>query len=435
MHKLLCTNMLVLVFFCNGAFASEGFPMKYLSRIREKYQLPAVGVGLILKDESPEIYVSGIRKIGANEKATIEDKWHIGSCTKSMTATLAAIIINSEKYPSLTWETKLNNIFDFDIHPDFKNITLSELLAHRSGIEDPEEWESLDNMLSPLELKNDVMEIRAAVSEFFLTKAPGYNRMNAQEAHYSNMGYTIVGAILEKVTGKPWEKLISENIFIPLEMTSAGFGSPANKNLQNPDQPWGHREEEVEKQINIIPDYNDNPAWMGPAGTVHCSMSDWLKYINIHIDGYNGLNTKILPASAFHILHQPIDKNSEFNAGGWMNKEVDGFKSLQASGSNTFNVAIVVVLPKLEAAIIFVTNYPSVQKIQDAFSEILEWGMNCIQSKKSVLNIEQEKILWSWSKKLIDEEHFRLFAEKYNNSHPEAEKNGYGPGAMVVSNR
>ena len=55
---------------------------------------------------------------------------------------------------------------------------------------------------------------------------------------YSNQGYAIVGAMLEKLTGTPWETLITERLFKPLHMDSAGFGPPGT--IGAVDQPWGH---------------------------------------------------------------------------------------------------------------------------------------------------------------------------------------------------
>lgn len=295
---------------------------------------------------------------------------------------------------------------------------MPQLLAHRSGIKDPanaDDWKKLIQSVRPL---NNIMQVRPCVSEIFLTK----KRTNTQKLNYSNISYVIAGAILEKVTKKTWEKLMSENIFIPLEMTSAGFGSPANENLQNPDQPWGHKKEKVAEQINIIPTYDDNPELLGPAVSIHCSIKDWLKYIKINIDGANGRNTKILPADAFKILRQTRS---------WVTGLMDRTNVIQACGRSGDNTAFLVIVPKLESAIVFVTNCQSYDNQNALIADVIELNMDRIHSKLSRLNIEQEKILWSWNKKELDKERFRMFTEK-DNSRSDAKKNGYGPGAMVI---
>ena len=70
---------------------------------------------------------------------------------------------------------------------------------------------------------------------------------------YSNAGYIIVGAILERVSGKQWETLIRDRLFTPLKMTSAGFGPPSKSNQT--DQPWGH----LNRGGNFVPHFRRQP--------------------------------------------------------------------------------------------------------------------------------------------------------------------------------
>jgi len=98
---------------------------------------------------------------------------------------------------------------------------------------------------------------------------------------YSNLGYVVAGYMLEKLTGRDWETLIREEIFLPLAMESAGFGPPAAISPQSGNEnapitaPWGHAPEPVPPDYK----YADNPAALGPAGTVHASLMDLEKYI------------------------------------------------------------------------------------------------------------------------------------------------------------
>ena len=339
----------------------------------EKYQLPAIGLGLIIHSIKQEISVSGVRKIGNGAKVSAEDKWHIGSCTKSMTATLAAVIIGSGKYPSLTWETKLKDVFDFNIHPDFRNVTLPEILAHRSGIMDPtdeeflylfgKDFESLFCGQYQEQSSDSIQLGRLIIAEKFLSIGSKYDPSMIKEYQYSNLGYVIAGTILEKITGQSWEQLMLDNIFIPLEMYSAGFGPPAQSALENPDQPWGHHKQDEQSSL-LIPSNKDLQALMGPAGLVHCSIPDLLKYTSVHIDGFNGLDTKILSASEFKILHE--DRyNLEYTPGGWMLIKEEGLGlTLEHEGSNGLNEAAIVIAPELKSAIIVVMNCYNEEVIQ-----------------------------------------------------------------------
>jgi len=55
---------------------------------------------------------------------------------------------------------------------------------------------------------------------------------------YSNLGYVIAGAVLERMSGKTWEELVREQIVEPLELKSAGFGPQSS--LGRVDAPLGH---------------------------------------------------------------------------------------------------------------------------------------------------------------------------------------------------
>ena len=64
-----------------------------LDTIREQFDLPSLGAMLIQGDEIVEMGAVGLRASGFAESVTIQDRWHLGSLTKSMTATLAARLV------------------------------------------------------------------------------------------------------------------------------------------------------------------------------------------------------------------------------------------------------------------------------------------------------------------------------------------------------
>ena len=103
---------------------------------------------------------------------------------------------------------------------------------------------------------------------------------------YSNSSYMIAGAVLEKVTGKPWRELIKTELFDKLGMTSCGFGAPGSKAVV--DQPRGH--DAGGTPIEPGP-AADNPPGLGPAGTVHCSLLDYGKFFNVYATGKPALVT------------------------------------------------------------------------------------------------------------------------------------------------
>jgi CubicO group peptidase (beta-lactamase class C family) len=102
----------------------------------------------------------------------------------------------------------------------------------------------------------------------------------------------------EQVTGESWETLMRMRLIEPLGMASAGFGSPGQPGRV--DQPWGHHPDANE----IKPTQEDNAPALGPAGTVHCTVSDWAKFAAILMRGELG-KSKLLKPATFRTLHTP----------------------------------------------------------------------------------------------------------------------------------
>src|SRR5262249_216549 len=152
--------------------------------------------------------------------------------------------------------------------------------------------------------------------------------------HYSNAGYIIAGAMLERVTGQTWEELMRQRLFSPLGMTSAGFGPPSAPSQT--DQPWGH----VVKDGVFEPRYGDNPRALGPAGSVQCGVLDYLKFGTLQASGGTQPPRLILPASLTK-LHEP-PPNQDY-AMGWAVAKRDWAKgvALSHNGSNTMNFFVV----------------------------------------------------------------------------------------------
>jgi CubicO group peptidase (beta-lactamase class C family) len=95
-----------------------------------------------------------------------------------------------------------------------------------------------------------------------------------QRFEYSNLGYMLAGAMMEKVTGKTWEELLVARIFEPLKLTSAGFGPQST--LGRVDAPLGHAPDKNGKlQAFLAGPWGDNPPIIGPAGTAHMSVLDF----------------------------------------------------------------------------------------------------------------------------------------------------------------
>jgi CubicO group peptidase (beta-lactamase class C family) len=108
-------------------------PDSFLEKIRAKHNVPALATAIV-KSDTITIEVSGVRKLGDSTPITSADKFHLGSCTKAMTATVLAVFIERG---ALRWAATLQEIFPewVHIHPHFKNVTIEMLTSNRAGID------------------------------------------------------------------------------------------------------------------------------------------------------------------------------------------------------------------------------------------------------------------------------------------------------------
>jgi CubicO group peptidase (beta-lactamase class C family) len=104
------------------------------------------------------------------------------------------------------------------MNAEFAKITLEELLSHSSGLSDGPELIDLINRSYQQEGNMDEVGYWM-VKE---TAPKPLDHARGSKFDYSNLGYTIAGAILERIGGKTWEELVTERIIEPLGLKSAG---------------------------------------------------------------------------------------------------------------------------------------------------------------------------------------------------------------------
>jgi CubicO group peptidase (beta-lactamase class C family) len=304
--------------------------------------------------------VSGERKKRSSSLLAPSDRWHIGSITKSFTATMIACLVEKG---DLSWDTSIKEVFPEgnDIHSGWHDVTLGHLLSHTSG--------ATANFSRLIGSKNPDagiarMAARESAVKNILKKKP--ETTPGSTFLYSNVGYTIAGVIAEKKTGIPWENLIRQEVFSPLGMLTGGFGVP--KDISGKlSQPWGHK-----KVLGFsVSTKADNTPIIGPAGTIHLSLNDLALYANEHLQGIQG-RSSILKRDSFQRLHHP---NLNAYAYGWVvgsPQDLGVGSVLWHNGSNTMWYALLVIFPDINAAIAITSNDGDVQIAEKYSWEIVK---------------------------------------------------------------
>ena len=320
-----------------------------LEAIRVKHNLPALAAAVVVDGQVVMSNAVGFRKNGSPEKVTADDEFHLGSVTKSMTATVAAMLVEQGK---ISWTTTIGETFPEwknEIHPDYLGVTLEQLLSQRGGAPGdapPDLWRDA------WAATGTAAEQRMAFVKGILAREP--EAKPGTKYIYSNQGYTIAGVMLEKTAGKTWEDLLRTRLFEPLGMTTAGFGAPAS--VGKVDQPWGHTALSS-GGVPVPPGPGaDNPLAISPADAVHCSVGDLAKYAAFHMTGERG-ESKLLKAESFKKLHTAIADNHDY-ALGWIVQQRPWAKGrvLMHNGSNTMFYVVVWLAPEENCAVVVASN-------------------------------------------------------------------------------
>lgn len=315
-----------------------------LATFRHRHGVPAVIGGVVDRDGPSRIEVIGARRRDEPaDAATVDDVWHIGSCGKAITAVLYARLVEAGR---AEWGTPVRALF-----PDLPGIpsswdrpTIDDLLRSRAGVapnptraEMPALWAS---SAPPDEQRTDT--VRAALS--VEPDRPGRFR-------YSNLGYVVAGAAIDRCAGMPFEEALRVHVLDPLGIESLGFGPPPSV--------CGHGSRlrlgplTVGKGAAAPPDdvRSDNPTLFTPAGRMHLTIDDWARFHRVFLRE----GAPLLSADTVrHLLAVPEDDRRSMSM-GWASAEAIGAR-YGMQGSNTMWAATALIDATMSRTAMVVTN-------------------------------------------------------------------------------
>lgn len=325
------------------AAAQDDLAPEIETHLSDHPKLPSLAAVVVAENRIAGAGAAGVRKKGDDTPVTLDDKYHIGSCTKAFTATLAARLVEQEK---ISWDATVGEVLrDLKPHEGFQGATLRQLVSNTGGFPKqvpPAIWNQ-----DAWGASGDFDVQREHFAKAMLALEPRYQPGTQNE--YSNAGFSMAGVMLERTARKSWEDLVRREIFLPLKMKSAGFYGPA-EDERKPDQPWGHRPDGEP----VPPGRGaDNPPAIAPAGAIHCSLPDLMKWITMHMNRETG--PVIQKAETFELLHSPVLENYAL---GWVVAERGWArgKVLTHSGSNTMYTTVIWIAPERKFAIAVATN-------------------------------------------------------------------------------
>jgi CubicO group peptidase (beta-lactamase class C family) len=318
-----------------------------LEKARTSHDVPALAACIFHSGDEPRVSVVGVRKRGTDTLATARDQWHLGSNSKPFTALLIALLID---LGLLDWDTPLEQVFPEHAgtwSADLKKITPAQLLTHTSGLPPdwPSGWFSIgDRRGSP---KQDRDQLVKSLGTIKLKSKPGL------KYQYANLGYVVLGAIIDRRGKTSWEEQLEKKIFQPLGIKHWGLGPVGKKDALT--QPWPHAADGKPVAADAV---MDNPPVTNSAARIHMSIADYQRFLAQTLKLAGGDKGLLKPATAQKVFTNPYP-TSPHSLSGWLGfRKQPGARGLVLAhdGSNTFNYCTAIIVPDRNLAFCVLTN-------------------------------------------------------------------------------
>ena len=282
-----------------GPFDEDALDTK-IQEYLKRQAIPGAVVGIVDGEKLVYRKAFGLRDVAAGAPMTTDTSFQIGSMTKSMTAELMGILrdeglLGFDDPISTHWPK------DVELPPPLQRRTLRQLATHTAGL--PRNVTNCRNVEdSPsVAMPYSVRELYEGLQRTELVELEG-------KSQYSNIGPAILGHILERVSGVPYERLLRDRLLIPLGMSSTGI------------QPTHEQEQRV--AVHYWKGDGDPPIererWIFGEGAAHggvfSCVDDLARYV---IYQYAG-NAKIrMRSETLTELHTPVVR-FEDSTGTWL---------------------------------------------------------------------------------------------------------------------
>ncbi|MGH1452101.1 MAG: serine hydrolase domain-containing protein [Paracoccaceae bacterium] len=309
-------------------------------RVAARHAPMALAAGYVVGQTAPLIHVAGRTRSDGGGAVAADAPWHIGSITKSFTATL---VMQMHEAGQIDIDVPIGAQFpelSGQMHRDWQGLTFVDLLGHTAGLPADTDWDKAELAGQG----NATAARRTALSALWGKPIQG----KQGQFSYSNLGYVLAGYLIELRARSSWEMLVKQNIAQPLGLHSLGFGPPSG-----PGVAFGHRRAGLrQKPVPPTDPGADNPPVMGPAGRIHISVPDLLKWGQAHLNACRNGGI-ITVASCQRMQHAGT---GGMGLGWGVQNSKSGLHMVLHDGSNTRWYAFLVLVPERDAVLVVVQN-------------------------------------------------------------------------------
>ena len=309
--------------------ALEKLLQKAIEREMADKGLPALSI--VLVDDQKTFWQAGYGEERSKKPVSAGTIYRVGSVSKLFTDIALMQLVEQTQ---VELDAPVSRYLP-DFHPinpfDKSEITLRQLMTHRSGlVREPAVGHYFDPT-SPT-----IGETVASLNKSVLIYPPG------KKTKYSNAGITVVGAVIEKLTGKPFAESLTKAVLDPLGSTSSSFTltKPIAANLA-----IGHMWTYYGRTFDA-PSF---PLGTEPAGNLYATVGDLGHFLSMLFAGGKGQKGQVLQSQTLQEMYRVQFEPAGIKSGYGLGFAVHDFHGRQCVGHNGAVYGFATVLEALPA--------------------------------------------------------------------------------------
>jgi len=296
--RLLLALMFVSFYpdYCVGV---ESVPGDDLEHILAEEGLTGIAWSLVHGADEVAIGATGVQDNATGVAFASDARFHVGSLTKTLLATGVLRLVTEQRIeldaPVLAF---LPALFPDKAPAGFSDITVRHLLDHTAGLNDAHLWQIFSERAAPEGPLSAAFPDPA--SQLRLRSRPG------SRFSYSNMGFALLGMIVEAVVGERYETYLNEHLLAPLGMHNSSFGFTVQEGeYADPGLAWGH--------IDDGSRYAARPMFLRPSGQFTTTATDLARFAQFLLgdgvlDGQTFIDSSLMKSRGRPIRTEAADE-------------------------------------------------------------------------------------------------------------------------------
>ncbi|MCX6142644.1 MAG: serine hydrolase [Ignavibacteriales bacterium] len=339
-----------------GLFAqSEPFEglNSYILKAMKEWETPGLAIAIVKNDSIIFAKGYGVRKLGENAPVTPNTIFAIASTTKAMTVACLAMLVDEGR---LKWDDPVTKYIPwFQLYDPYvtRELTVRDLLCHRSGLERGDGLWSI----SSFGREEILRRVRLLKPAWSFRSRYGYQ----------NTMFIAAGEIVPAVTGKSWDEFIIERLFKPLGMSRSSTSVSALQGKDDVASPH-YRIDDVMQPVNWV-DYDN----IGGAGAVNSSVMDMAQWVRLNLANGVFANKRLLSTNVVREIQssQTVIRIDSIDATlkpsmhfrsyglGWFLQDYLGRKIVFHTGSLNYMRTRILFIPEEQFGFVVIQNSPN----------------------------------------------------------------------------